>query len=82
MKMKILLLRFLSSCVMLTFLAIATQLPGFPISGLANVENFFNINIFFKFKLNINVSTNDRSLYLCSMLLKSFVFIGSPVLQC
>ena len=51
--------------------AIATQLPGFSISRLANVEDFFNVNIFFKCKLNINVSINDHSLYLCSMLLKT-----------
>ena len=44
---------------------------GFSISRLANVEDFFNVNIFFKCKLNINVSINDHSLYLCSMLLKT-----------
>ena len=53
------------------FFAIANQLPGFSISRLANVEDFFNVNIFFKCKLNINVSINDHSLYLCSMLLKT-----------
>ena len=37
---------------------IANQLPGFYINRLANVENFFNINIFFKCKLNINASIN------------------------
>ena len=50
------------------FFAIANQLPGFSISRLANVGDFFNVNIFFKCKLNINVSINDHSLYLCSML--------------
>ena len=53
------------------FFAIATQLPGFSISRLANVKNSFNLNIFFKCKLNINVNINDDSLYLCSMLLKT-----------
>ena len=47
------------------------SIPGFSISRLANVEDFFNVNIFFKCKLNINVSINDHSLYLCSMLLKT-----------
>ena len=28
---------------------------------------FFNVIIFFKCKLNVNVSINDHSLYLCSM---------------
>ena len=49
------------------FFAILTQLPGFSISRLANVEDFLNVNIFFKCKLNVNVSINDHSLYLCSM---------------
>ena len=53
------------------FFVIANQLPGFSIRRLANVGNFFNINIFFKFKLNINVSINNHSLYLCSMLLET-----------
>ena len=34
-------------------------------------REFFNVNIFFKYKLNINVSVNDHSLCLCSMLLKT-----------
>ena len=45
------------------------KLPGFSISRLANVEDFFNVNTFFK--LNINVSINDHSLYLCSILLET-----------
>ena len=49
------------------FFAILTQLPGFSISRLANVEDFLNVNIFFKCKLNVNVSINDHLLYLCSM---------------
>ena len=44
------------------------------------MEDFLNVNIFFKCKLNVNVSVNDHSLYLCSMLL-NFVFIALPVLQ-
>ena len=65
-------LKFLSSSgVILTFFAIANQLPGFSISRLANVGDFLNVNIFFKCKLNINVSINDHSLYLCSMLLET-----------
>ena len=80
--MQMLFLKFLSSSgVTLFFLAIATQLPGFSISRLVNVEDFFNVNIFFKCKLNINVSRNNHSLYSCSMLLKTF-FIASAVLQC
>ena len=43
--------------------AIANQLPGFSISRLANVEDFFNVNMFYK---NINVSINDNSFkYIC-----------------
>ena len=57
------------------FFAIANQLPGFSISRLANVEDFFNVNIFFKCKLNINVSITDHSLYLCSMLLKTSLLL-------
>ena len=60
--------------------AIATQLPGFSISRLANVEDFFNANIFFKCKLNINVSINDHSLYLSIMLLKTLFIL--PHLFC
>ena len=30
--------------------AIANQLPGFQISRLANVEDFFNVNIFYECK--------------------------------
>ena len=47
-------LKFLpSSGVILAFFAIPTQLPGFSISRLANVEDFFDAHIFFKSKLNI-----------------------------
>ena len=43
--------------------AIANQLPAFSISRLANVEDFFNVNMFYK---NINVSINDNSFkYIC-----------------
>ena len=62
------------------FFAIATQLPGFSISRLANAEDFFNVNVFFKFKLNINVSINNHSLYLCSVLLKTLFIL--PHLFC
>ena len=58
-----------SSGVILTFCAIGTQLAGFSISRLANVEDYFNVNIFFKCKLNINVSINNHSLHSRSMLL-------------
>ena len=34
-------------------------------------KDFLNVNTFFKCKLNINVSINDHSLYLCSMLPKT-----------
>ena len=47
------------------------SIPGFSISRLVNIENFFNVNILFKYKLNINVSLSDHSFYLCSMLLKT-----------
>ena len=65
--MQTLFLKFLySSDVILTFFAIANQLPGFFISRLANMEDFFNVNIFFKRKLNINVNTNNYSFkYIC-----------------
>ena len=51
------------------FFAIANQLAGFFISRLANVENFFNINIFFKCK-------TDHLLYFCSMLLKTSLLLS------
>ena len=41
---------------------------------------FFNVNIFFKCKLNINVSISNDSLYLCSMLLKASLLL--PHLFC
>ena len=38
-------------------------MPGFSISRLANVEDFFNVNIFF---LNVNMRINDYSFkYVC-----------------
>ena len=78
--MEILSLKFIpSSGVILTFFPIVNQLPGFSISRLANVGDFSNVNIFFKCKLNINVTVNDHSLYLCSMLLETS--FTSPVLQ-
>ena len=56
--MQIVFLKFLSSSgVILTFFAIATQLPGFFIGRLASGENFFDVNMFFNCKLNTNVST-------------------------
>ena len=52
--------------------AVANQLPGFSNGRLANVKDFFNANIFFKCKLNINVSINDYSFkYVCSILFKT-----------
>ena len=36
---------------------------------------FFNVIIFFKCKLNINVSINDHSLYLCGMLHKTLFLL-------
>ena len=51
--------------------AIATQLPAFSISRLANLEDFFNVNTYFKCELNIYVSINNHSLYSCSMLHKT-----------
>ena len=41
---------------------------------------FFNVIIFFKCKLNTNVSINDHSLYLCGMLLKTLFLL--PRLFC
>ena len=67
--MQILFLKFLFS-LNFHFFAIVTQLPGFSINRLANVEESFNVNIFFNFQLNIDVSINDHSLYSRSMLLK------------
>ena len=70
--MQVLYLKFLSfSGVILIFFVVANQLPGFSISRLANVEDFFNVNMFFKCKSNISVSVHDHSLYLCSMLLET-----------
>ena len=47
--MQVLLLKLFSSPdASLTFFAIANQLAGFPISGLASVEDFFNVYIYFK----------------------------------
>ena len=53
------------------FFPIANQLPGFSISRLGNVGDSFNVNIFFKYELNIDVSIKDHSLCLCSMLLET-----------
>ena len=39
------------------------------------MEDFFNVNIFFKCKLNINVSINNHSLYLRSMLFKTLFLL-------
>ena len=48
------------------FFAITNQLPGFSISRSGNVEDFFNVSIFSKFKLNINVSISNYSFkYIC-----------------
>ena len=48
------------------FFAIANQLPGFAIDRLANAEDFFNVNILSKCKLNINMSICDySSKYIC-----------------
>ena len=58
------------------FFAIANRLPGFSISILANVIDFFNVNTFFKCKLNINVRINNHSLYLCSMLLETSLLLS------
>ena len=74
-------LKILSSGVILIFVATATQLPGFSIGRLANVENFFNVNTFFKCKLNISVCINEHSLHLRSQLLKISRLFASPVLQ-
>ena len=52
--------------------AIANQLPGFYISRLANVENFFN--------LNINVRKIDNSLVWHAT--ENLVFTASLVPQC
>ena len=47
---------------------------------ISNLEDFFNVNIFFKCKLNINMSINDHSLVLCRMLLKTLYLL--PHLFC
>ena len=67
---------FFFRCYSNFFFAIPTQLSGVFIIILANVEDFFNVNIFFKCKLNINISINDHSLYLCSMLLKALFLLA------
>ena len=55
-------IRFTLRCFSHSF-TIANQLPGFSISRLANVEDFFNVNIFFKCKY---VRINDYSFkYVC-----------------
>ena len=38
-----------------------TEKPGGWFAQAETVEDFFNINIFFKCKININVSINDYS---------------------
>ena len=64
---------FYFRCFCHTF-AIANQLPGFSISRLANVEDFFNVYIYIKgyiylkviSNVNIYVSINDYSFkYIC-----------------
>ena len=55
------------------------SIPGFSISRLANVEDFFNVNIFFKCKY---VRINDYSFkYVCVVSCLKFFFIASPFLQ-
>ena len=62
--------------MLFSLFAIANQLPGFSISRLANMRDFLNANIFFKCKLNIYVSINNRSIYLCSMLLETSILLS------
>ena len=62
--------------MLFSLFAIANQLPGFSISRLANMGDFLNANIFFKCKLNIYVSINNRSIYLCSMLLETSILLS------
>ena len=38
--------------VLFSLFAVANQLPGFSITRLASVEDFFNVNIFFDCKYN------------------------------
>ena len=57
------------------FFAVTNQLPGLSISRLASTEDFFNVDIFFKCKLNINVSINDYSFkYICVVCYLKFRF--------
>ena len=55
--------------------SIANQLPGFSISRLANVEDFFNVNIFFNCKYKCKYKQFLISIYLCSMLLKALFLL-------
>ena len=61
------------------FSSLANQLPAFSISRIANVGGFFNVNVFFKCKLKINISINNHSLYLCSLLLETSFLLSHLV---
>ena len=60
---------FLFSCFSHIF-TIAGQLPGFFIITLANIKDFLNVNILFKFKYKCEYKRLFIWMYLCSMLPK------------
>ena len=71
---------FFFRCFSLIF-AIANQLLSFLISRLANLEEFFNVNIYFKCK-NKNVDINDYSFkYIGVVCYFKLRFFASLVLQ-
>ena len=61
--------------------SIVDQLPGLSISRLANVEDFFNVNKFFKCKYKREYKQLFIN-YICVVCYLKLRFIASPVLQC
>ena len=64
-------LKFLSSGFFSHIFAIASQLPCFSISILRNVEDSFNVNIFFNCKYKCEYKRLFIQIYLCGMLHKT-----------
>ena len=60
--------------------AIVNQLPCFSINRLANVEEFFNVNIFWKCKYKCQYKGLFFQIHLCSILLKTSILL--PHLFC
>ena len=59
---------------------LSTSIPGFSISRLANVENFFNVNIFFKCKnARINGYSFKYACAVCFLKIRFYCFTFSAI---